>query len=198
MKNDKIKTFIFQKDWHLLIERYSPKEICEVLNFSEAMHLANNLFYDNMQDDLIQQFALNLSFEIKSQFVDQWEEDWKNDVLLGHLCSILWRYEEQYIFYKKAYDKLIDPPDSLLLLLADCNSTPGLHLIDDQTAQEYLIRAIEKKMTYQAALKMRALYRHREDQKMEDQWNEIYQDLKFRNISTQTIIPDILHDSKIL
>lgn len=145
-----------------------------------------------MQSDTIQQFALDLAFEIRRYFMNDWEMDWKNDVFLGHLCSIVWRYEDQYICYKKAYDKLADPPEELLLLLAGCDSAPGVPPISQQASEKYLIRAVEKKVTYEAALMMRAMYRHKADHQMERYWDKMCKELEQKNIHTQTIIPNVL------
>jgi hypothetical protein len=95
------------------------------LTFSEAMQVIEFLFYDDIQDDEKQQYALKLAFEIKDHF----KEDWKNDVFLGGLCDLLWLYDERYFCYKRAYDKLEDLPAELLLLLSNCNSAPGIPLL---------------------------------------------------------------------
>ncbi|MFA6915364.1 MAG: hypothetical protein WC222_03125 [Parachlamydiales bacterium] len=63
------------------------------------MHLVEHLFYDNIQDDVSQQYTLNLGFEIKDHFINEWRADWKNEVFLGGLCSMPWRYDEQYLCY---------------------------------------------------------------------------------------------------
>lgn len=123
-KMNKIKELISQKDWSSLISNYSVKEVCSFLNFSEAMYIVEHLFYNNIQDDEKQQYALKLAFEIKDHFKKEWESDWKNDVFLGGLCEMLWLYDERYLCYKRAYDKLKDPPAELLLLLSNCNSAP--------------------------------------------------------------------------
>lgn len=194
MKINQIREFISQKKWNLLVANHSVKDVCLTLNFNEAMRLTEELFYDNMQDDAIQQFALSLALEIKKHFKNQWEEDWKNDIFLGNLCSILWLYGEQYICYKRAYDKLKDPPDSLLLLLAGCNFAPEVPPISEQKSEEYLMKALEKKVTSEAALMMRSLYRDKANHKMEEHWDKMYKELEQKNIHTEAIIPDALRD----
>lgn len=194
MKINQIRELISQKNWNLLVANYSVKDVCLTLNFNEAMRLTEELFYENMQDDAIQQFALSLALEIKEHFKNLWEEDWKNDIFLGNLCSILWLYSEQYICYKRAYDKLKDPPDSLLLLLAGCNFAPDVPPISEQKSEEYLMKALEKKVTSEAALMMRSLYRNKANHKMEEYWDKMYKELEQKNIHTQAIIPDALQD----
>ena len=185
MKRNNIKEIISKRDWDLLIASYSIEDICVTLGFREAMRLVNQLFYDNMQDDAIQQFALNLTVKIKNYFKQQWEEDWKNDVFLGHLYSVLWQYEDQYICYKRAYDKLVDPPEALLLLLAGCDDAS---LVPVEVLESYLERAINKQLTYEAALMMRALYRCKVDHKMEEYWDKMCKEIEQKKMHTQTIM----------
>ena len=178
MKNVEITKLINQQNWHLLISNYTPDDICNALSFQKAMRLANNLFYEHLEDGAIQQFAVDLAFKIREHFKDQWNMDWKNDVFLGHLCSIIWRYDDQYECYKRAFNTLKDPPDSLLLLLAGSNNVPGNPLITLQESEEYLKRALEKKVTYEAALMMRALYKHKGERELEGYWDHMCETLK--------------------
>lgn len=191
-----MQSFIQHKRWDLLVKNYSAKEICSELTFQEAMFLVNDIFYSDLQDDELQQFALKLIFEIKNYFKDQWEADWKNDVFLGRLCAVLWRYEEEYIYYKSAYDKLSDPPESLLLLLAGCDS-PETASISQEESENYVTRAIKKKVTYEAALIMKSLCRHKADPQTEEYWDKMCNELKQKNIHTDAIVPEIFRDTKI-
>ena len=192
MKNSELNKVISSGNLDLLISKYTPEDVCACMTYKEAMIFANNLFYNNLHNDDIQDFAINLVFEIKRQYNDSWELDWKNDIFLGHLCLLTWRYEEAYNCYKNAYDKLKNPPDSLLLLLAGCNSAPGVPPINDQEAEKYLELAIKQKVTYEAATMMRELYRQKPDKELEKHWNDICEDLKKKNIHTDEIIPEIL------
>lgn len=140
MKTQEIHKIVAEQAWNLLISRFSPAEICHSLSFEETMRFANDLFYKNMQDHEIQTYAVALAYAIRDQFQDQWNLDWKNDVFLGYLCSMIWRYDEEYECYKRAYDKLSDPSDILLLLLAGCNKAPGKPPITQQESEFYLKR----------------------------------------------------------
>lgn len=189
---NKIKELVSQKDWSSLISNYSVKDVCSSLNFREVMHIVKNLFYDDIQDDEKQQYALKLAFETKNLFEKEWESDWKNDVFLGGLCVMLWLYDERYLCYKKAYDKLEDPPAELLLLLSDCNSAPGCPPITDEKSEFYLRKAIEKKVTCEAAFTMRSFCKLKGDEFQTEYWDQIYKNLEKENIHSDPIIPDIL------
>lgn len=187
-----IHTIISAKNWELLLAKYRPKNLCEELSFEQVMLLAYNLFYENMYDDRgIQEFALDLAFEIRKQFPTEWDTDWKHDVFLGNMCAICWKYEEQFHCFKRAYDKLVSPPDSLLLLLAGCKNAPGQPPLSDQEAEAFLLQAVQKKITYEAALMMKALYKDKGDQKLEEYWNGQCAELEKNRVHTEAIIPEI-------
>ena len=104
---------------------------------------------------------------------------------------------ERYVCYKKAYDKLDDPPAELLFLLSDCNSAPGTPPITDQEADLYLKKSIEKKVTSESAFTMRNIYRLKENKLQEDKlqeeyWDQVYRKLENENIHFDQLIPDVL------
>jgi hypothetical protein len=183
---------ISQKSWSALISTYSVKDICSYVSFSEAMHLVKHLCYDDLQDDEKQQYALKLAFEIKNHFKKEWESDWKNEVFLGGLCEMVWLYDERYFCYKRAYDKLNDPPAELLFLLSDCDSAPGTPPITHQEADLYLKKSIEKKVTSESAFTMKNIYRLKEDKLQEEYWDRVYRKLENENVHFDQLIPDVL------
>jgi hypothetical protein len=190
---NKLQELISINDWSLIVSNYSIKDVCSLLSFSEAMHVVEHLFYD-IQDDEKQQYALKLAFEIKDRFKKEWASDWKNDVFLGDLCAMLWLYDERYLCYKRAYDKLEDPPAELLLLISNCNSAPGIPPISDDESEVYLKKALKKKLTCEGALAMRGLYRLKEEKVQEDHWDQVYQKLEKEKAYSDQLIPDVLKE----
>ncbi len=191
----KIKELVFQKDWGELIKNYLPQEICLSLSYNNAMWLTKHLFYDDRSNDENQQFALKLAVEIRKHFIGKWEEDWKNDIFLGDLYSILWLYDEQYDCYKRAYDKLADPPAALLLLLAGCQNAPDPPITEEE-AESYLRKSAEKKITFETALMMRTLYERKGNPFQVKYWDQIYRKLEQRNIHADLLIPDIFYENR--
>lgn len=105
---------------------------------------------------------------------------------------MLWLYDERYRCYKSAYEQLQDPPAELLLLLANCNSSPGIPLVSDKEAEYYLNEAEKKSLTCEIALAMRSHYILKNDKDKEEYWNQIYEKLKNDNVHSIQIIPDVL------
>lgn len=189
---NKIKELVFQKNWGS-VSNYSVKDVCSSLNFNESMHVVKHLFYDDIHDGEKQEYALKLAFEIKDRFKKEWENDWKNEVFLGGLCVMLWRYDERYLCYKRAYDKLKNPPVELLLLLSNCNFAPGTPPITDEQSEFFLREALETKLTCEVALAMRGLYKQKHDKSQEEYWNQVFRKLEKENVhSNDLLIPDVL------
>ncbi len=188
---NKIEKTISKKEWNSLISNYTVKDICLSLSFDKAMQLVKNLFYDDIQDDEKQQYALRLAYEIKDHFSDTWEKDWKNEIFLGDLCVMLWLYDERYECYKKAYDKLKDPPEELLLLLSNCNRAPGNPPISNEESEFYLREALKKNLTCEVAQAMKNYFKIKKNKFQEDYWNQMYKNLAVRNVHSNHIIPDV-------
>lgn len=193
MNKNRLKHLSDTKQWDLLINEFSVDEVCRLLDYKESMALAYDLFSKNFMSFDSQDFAVRLLFAIKKMHFHEWDLDWKNDVFLANLCSLTYREEAIYQLYKGAYNSLIDPPDSLLLLLAACNSMPpGIPEISDEESEAYLKRAIAKKITFEGAIRMRALARKKNDKEQENYWDYMMSELKNKNIHTEAIIPDVL------
>lgn len=194
LTKEELSKLIHEENWSSITKKNSPESLVEIFDYQECMALAYHLFFKNFRDDHIPEFAVQLLFSIRDKYITEWNNDWKNDVFLGQLCGLTWRYNEEYVCHKRAYNKLKDPPDSLLLLLAGCSGAPGTPPISDQESEIYLKRAIEKKITYESAVMMRGLSRDKNDQKQEKYWDTMCQELKKNNIHTDPIIPNVLKD----
>ena len=192
MKNSEINYAITQKNWDLLMAKYSPDTvIVEIKDFHQAILILNEICKKLMDFDC-QVFAVDFLYQIKEKFKDDWEKDWKNEVFLGKLCTFAGRYDEEYAAYKRAYDRLDDPPDSLLLLLSRCCIAPGTPPISKEEAEEYLMRAIKKNITYEAAIMMGAFYWRKNDKAQENYWDKLSEKLEREGKFVDPLTPDEL------
>ena len=186
-----LSQLISESKWAQIVDKFTANELCSLLSYESNMTLAYDLFFKNLENFEIQDFAVRLFFSISENF-REWNSEWKTDAFLGNLCSITWKYDAMYELYKKAYEKCDDPPDSLLLLLAGCNSVPGSPPITDQEAEEYLNEAVKKRETYEAAIMMRGLAKDKGFKDQELYWNNKCLELEEKNVHTEPIIPDVL------
>lgn len=190
MTKNRLLALIKDKNWKA-IKDVPLESLIQLLSFQECMFLGYDLFFLNLHNDDFQDFAVRLFFFIRDHFNKEWMTDWKNDVFLGQLCGLTWRYDQSYNCYKQAYERLDDPPDSLLLLLAACNSFPGKPQIDILESELYLKQAIAKKVSYEAALQMRSLARNKKNLEQEIFWDQKCDELKNDNIHIDSLKPDI-------
>lgn len=191
MKTNEIRQLFFAKEWRAIVASFSVNELCELLAFEEAIQLSYSLFHKNLFDEVIQLYAVNLANKIKEQFSDKWDADWKLDVFLGNMCEFVGLHHQQYCCYKRAYDKLQDPPDSLLLLLAGCINS-DIPLMTEGESADYLQRALAKKFTYEAAVMMRQYFQIKANKLEVEYWNVLCDELEKNNVYVDAIIPDAL------
>ncbi len=107
------------------------------------------------------------------------------------MCGLVSEYAEQYSCYKKAYDALQDPPDTLLLLLAGCINAPDVFLMTEEESAEYLQRALAKKYTYEAAVMMRQYYQLKCNKLETEYWGVLCDELEKNNVYVEAIVPEV-------
>ena len=196
MSND-LQCLIIKKQWERLVEKFTPELVVQSLSFKEVMSLAYRLFLENYSDfPKIRDFALNLFFETRKHYASEWDKDWKNDILLSDLCRIGYKYDECYYCRMRAYKKFPDPPPVLLIALAGCYNVPRPRVTLDQ-AESLLQRAIQKEISYEAALQLRGIYMAKQDQAKVEYWTKIVEETERKNIRTDPCTPDIFKDKQI-
>lgn len=190
-----LKDLIDQEKWSEITKKFSTTEIVNLLSFKEAVILADNLFNKNYFDHLIQEFAINLLFKIKEIDDVEWDQDWKNDIYLRWLCYIAYRYEEAFELCKRAYSRFSDPPESILIDMAQfAEGPPECPSISDDEAEELLKKAFAKKPSYEAANKLKRLYSRKKNIEQEKYWRKISEEAKEKNIHTSTMFPDVFEN----
>jgi hypothetical protein len=70
----------------------------------------------------------------------------------------------------------------------------GTPPITDEESEFYLIKSVEKKLTCEAALKMKNLCKQKGDKPKEEYWDQIYKQLEKEKVHLDQMIPDILKD----
>ena len=195
MNND-LHNIISKKRWESLVEEFSPRLLVHALSFEESMSLAYDLFFENYSDSpKIRDFSLNLFFAIRKHYTAEWDKDWKNDILLSGLCHLGYKYDEYFYCCMRAYKKFEDPPPAVLIALAGCYYAFRPRVTLDE-AESLLQRAIQKEVSYEAALQLRGIYRAKQDQAKVDYWTKIIEETERKNIRTDPCTPDLFKDKK--
>src|SRR5262249_30855732 len=96
-KKERLLEFIAQKNYKVAIQEFSPEEVCKLLSYKDAMIFGDNLCFGGFfesSDYVNEEFAVQLFFEIRKQYLNEWNKDWKNDHYLSFLCLLTCRYKE--------------------------------------------------------------------------------------------------------
>lgn len=203
MKNfPNIKEVITHKDWKLLVKNFLPVNISDSYSFSDAMHIVNHLIDASAQEmakdgfiaDLMRDYSVNLMTILRAKYPKDWEKDWKNEAFLGIICGLVFREDEAFKHIKNAYEKLKDPPQSLILAYISAGSGPD-HFLKKEEIAELSQKAIEKGITYEAALCMTTLAYEQKDKENQLYWEEKASEAEKKGLYTRIITPDVLKDS---
>ena len=92
-----------------------------------------------------------------------------------------------------AYNGLKEVPDSLLLLLSECTHAQEGQAppVSEETFEKYVQQAVKKRLTFEAAMKMRDIYKRKKDRQQEKCWEALCRQLDRDHIHAEKIIPDV-------
>lgn len=195
LKN-KIGLLFKEEKWKQIAENYSPDILTEYLHFHELIIAAYEIYHFDILSDLLKEYAADLLLTTRKKFPNEWSRDWKHDVLLGLFCELIWRYEERYKAYMRAYSKVSDPPASLLVLLSRCRSVPGTPLLTEEEEEKFLRMSLKQEPTFEAANNLSVVCKHKGDKKEADYWKKVSEELKKegRGMDNEVLLPDALTD----
>ncbi len=196
-----LQDVIERKQWETLIRTFLPVSVAVSYSFLEAMHIVNDLLKASSNEvaangalsDVMRDYCVNLMSILKLKHPIQWEEDWKNEAYLGIICSFVYRDEEAFQHLKNAYNKVDDPPQSLLLAYISAGRAFDSFL-SSKEVKRLSLRAVEKGVTYEAALRMAALARDEQDKDIAEYWDEKAEEAERKMLHTPTIVPNVLKD----
>ena len=196
---DEMEKTIAKKDWKYLVKNFLPVNFADTLTFPEGMHLVGNLVKAAEDEterggftaDLFRDFAVNLMIILRAKNPKEWEKDWKNEAFLGIACAFVYREEEAFAYIKNAYDKLDDPPQSLIFALISAGSRPD-HLLTRVEVSSLTQEAIKKGITYESSERMATLEQDMGDQEKCEYWKQKAAEAHEQKLHTPIITPDIL------
>ena len=197
--NFNINDIIVRKDWKFLIRNFLPVNIADSFSFSEGMKIVGNLtkaaadeiVRDGFIADLMRDFTVNLMIILRAKYTKEWEEDWKNEAFLGISCASVYREEEAFHYIKSAYEKLDDPPQSLLLAYINSGRSSD-HFLTKEEIVHLTERALQKGVTYETASRMAFLASDEGNQKKCNYWEQAALEAEAKKLHTPFIIPNVL------
>lgn len=179
-------------DWNMIMHSYDVYSIADVVPFREAITLAYRMLYNKSWDEEIQNYAVELLYAIRKKYTEQWNACWKLDVLLGMACNITLRYDERYLAYKSACDKISPAPPSLLVLLANCYDSPGDPPISRKEAKDLLLEALNIEKTIEGVELMKYICDLEKKWDEVEYWNKILKEVEQKDLHIDGLCPSFL------
>jgi hypothetical protein len=141
-----------------IFQKYHPVEMVNNLSFKDGMLLAYRFLFNDKMDDHLREFAVKLFEECRQTYSKEWDEDWRNEVLLGDAYGLIMKYKERYTVCKRASEKFFPTPPAILVSLAGCYLLPDSTVhIDD--AEKLVFEALKKEKSVEAATLIRGIYK---------------------------------------
>jgi hypothetical protein len=180
-------------DWISLSNKYSPSEIATNLGYEKGMRLANKMVSSDYKNDELIRYSINVIISIKNLYSSEWEKDWKNAAFLGILWTIIWEYEESYKTLLESYQKSEDPPATLIFELANCYFyPPEYHVISEENAEQLLKKSLNKKVTYEAAIRLKDIYESRQEIELSKYYEQMAKLAEEKNLHIEDMSPDVI------
>lgn len=172
MKNNLI-SFFENHQWKKIALTYSSDEIVKLLSFRDCLRLSYRLLYNDEWDNKLQEYAVKLLNEIRKNFPNEWNYTWEYDALLGMACYVTHKYDERYEAYRRAFDKIKNPPPGLLIEFARSCICPGSPPISYDNAIDLVKKALEVAPYADGIGLLSHIYSLKDDEVNADFWTNI-------------------------
>lgn len=140
--------------------------------------MARHMLINEEWDESLQAYAADLLEEIRKKYPEKWNANWKYDALLGYAYHIILKYDERYIAYKRAFDKVYPHPPQLLIAMAECCWAPGKPPITEDEAISLVKLAIKNTPYVEGIELLRGLYKSLGNIKEQMYWENILENIK--------------------
>lgn len=181
-------------NWNLITNSYELSNIVDAFSFKESVIIASRILYNEECEEQLQNYAVALLYDIRKKHPSEWNSCWKLDVLLGMPCDIVMKYDERYLAYKSASNKILPVPPLLKVLLAECYFSPGIPPVSQKEAKEMLLEAVKIEKTVES---ISSLIWICERQKKSDEikyWNKALEKVEKENLHIHSLLPSFLEE----
>lgn len=173
--------------------QYNPLDLVNVLDFDGALSMACDMLNNEEWDRILQEYATNLLEEIRNKYPEQWNSSWRYDALLGYAYDIILKYEERFVAYKRAFDKVNPQPPELLFALAGCCWAPGKPPITEEEAVSLVKEAIKTTPYVEGIELLTGLYKSMGNTKEQKYWQNMLEKENGLHLPTLNKIPSRDH-----
>lgn len=166
---------------------FSAANLVNNRGFDESLNVARQILENEEWDQELQEYAVDLLEEIRKQFSEKWNSNWRYDAFLGYAYNIIFKYDERYAAYKRAFNRISPPPPQLLTALAECCWAPGSPPITEQEAILLVKEAMKEVPYIEAAQLIRGLYKSIGDTNQQVYWERILEKIKDNGIHLSSL-----------
>lgn len=158
--------------------QHTPSNLANSLGFEKALFLACDMLNNEEWDESLQVYAANLLEELRAKYTEKWNSNWRYDALLGYAYDIVLNYDERYLAYKRAYDKVNPKPPQLLVAMAHCCWAPGMPPITEEEAILLVKEAIKTIPYIEGVELLRGLYKSIGNIKEQKRWEKVLESIQ--------------------
>ncbi len=152
---------------------YKPLELVEILGFKKSLETALNMLNNEEWEESLQKYATDLLEIMRIKHPKIWNSSWKYDALLGYAYHIILKYDDRYLAYKRALDKVSPAPPELLVALARCCIAPGKPPLSEEEAILLVKEAIETTPYIEGVELLKGLYKAIGNRKEQEYWEDV-------------------------
>lgn len=189
---EKLSDLINNHNWYQIITKYKPEEVVKELDLQKGIILAYRMLYNREFDEEVQNYAVMLIYEIRKNYSQEWDADWRYDAFLGEACDLTLKYEERFDAYYRASKKTNLNSPSLLVMLAHCYISPGIPPISQKKAEELLLQSLNVEKTIEGVSLIKRIYEQKGDEDKVAYWNRILNDVTKTNARVHDLQPKFL------
>lgn len=185
-----------------ILANYNVDQISQNLEFNDSIQLAWHLLFDDYDDFEQKEFGTHLIYALKKYRSKEWNDDWRNEALLGIACDLTYRYDEKFKALKTAYMQILEKdkalPPGLLISLALCYFAPGDRALPINEAIQLVLKANENKIYLDGAWALSALYSYTDDENNQKKWKNLAENLEKEKVEcSPPIYPLFLQNVEI-
>lgn len=159
-------------------DHHTPSNLVNLLGFQESVHMACNMLINDEWDEFLQKYAALLLEETQKKYPTLWNSSWRYDALLGYTYHIILKYDERYLAYKRAFNKIQPPPPELLVAMARCCIAPGKPPITEEEAIVLVKQAIKTTPYIEGISLLIGLYKSIGNNKEQMHWENILSNIQ--------------------
>lgn len=166
------------KELTQISETLTPSELVRIFDFDEVIDIVCDILNDGEWDEDLQLYGTRALRKLREEHSNKWNSNWKYDALLGYASNIILDYDERYLAFKRAFEKISPPPPQLLVAMARCCLAPGAPVITKEESIELIKQALKTTLYVEGVELLKGLYKSMGNTKEQKYWENILEEIR--------------------